>query len=150
MKPLARPAAFALVASFALYATAQSSLPKAVFTAKTIAIINDTKTGEVSDGALDQLNRWGHFKIIDDPETADIVLRFDHKNERDGRNTQKTDDTGKTTDWGYTMTFSSEVHMHAYLKGSDTAFYSTKSSDGKKKGGQACVSSFEDAWLAQR
>ncbi|GGG96844.1 hypothetical protein [Silvibacterium dinghuense] len=150
MKPFARPAAFALVASFALVAAAQSPMPKAAFTAKTIAILNDTKTGEVTDGALEQLKRWGHFTVIDDPESADIVLRFDHKTERDGRNTQKTDANGNPTDYGYTMSFSSEVHMRAYLKGSETPFYTTKSSDGKKKGGQSCVSSFEDAWLAER
>ena len=41
---------FALVA-----AQAQEPMPRAAFTAKTVAILNDTKTGEVSDGALEQL-----------------------------------------------------------------------------------------------
>lgn len=150
MKLLARPAAFSLIASFAFYAAPQTPLPKAVFAAKTVAIVNDTKTSEVTEGAMEQLKRWGHFAVVDDPESADIVLRFDHKNERDGKNTQKTDDKGNVNEWGYTMTFASETHMHAYLKGADAPFYSNKSSDGKKKGGQACVSSFEDAWLAER
>jgi hypothetical protein len=80
-------------------------MPKAAFAAKTIAILNDTKTGEVSDGALEQLKRWGHFTVVDDAGSADIVLRFDKKTDREKQNSQSTDDKG-TTSYSTTLSFS--------------------------------------------
>jgi len=149
MKPILRAllvpvALIAVVAAFA-----QAPMPKAAFTAKTIAILNETKTGEVSDGALEQLKRWGHFTVVDDAASADIVLRFDKKTDREKQNSQSTDDKG-TTSYSATMTFSSEVHMRAYLNGSDSPFYTTKTGDSKKKAGMSCVTSFEKAWIEAR
>lgn len=128
---------------------AQEPIPQAARAAKTIAILNDTKTGEVSDGALEQLKRWGHFTIVDDTDSADIVLRFDKKKDREKQNSQSTDDKGTTTYSG-TLSFSTEVHMRAYLKGSDAPFYTTKTEDSKKKAGVTCVTSFEKAWIEAR
>jgi len=45
---------------------------------------------------------------------------------------------------------SSQVHMRAYLKGSDSPFYTTKTDDSKKKAGVTCVTSFEKAWMEAR
>ena len=118
-------------------------------TAKTIAILNDTKTGEVSDGALEQLKRWGHFTVVDDIDSADIVLRFDKKTDREKQNSQSTDDKG-TTSYSATLSFSSQVHMRAYLKGADSPFYTTKTDDSKRKAGISCVTSFERAWIETR
>jgi hypothetical protein len=137
-------ALFAVVA-----AAAQGPMPRAAFVAKTVAILNDTKTGEVSDGALEQLKRWGRLTLVDDAESADIVLRFDKKTDREQQNSQSTDDKGATS-WSATTSFSSQVHMRAYLKGSDTPFYTTKTDDSKKKAGVTCVTSFEKAWLDAR
>lgn len=139
--------------AFCKSAFAQSSsnpFPKEVFMAKTVAILNDTHTDAVSDGAVEQLKKWGHLTVIDDPDGADIVLRFDKNKEHDGRNTQKTDDKGTPTDYGYSMTFASSVHMKVYLKGSETPFYTTKTDDSKKKAGVTCVTNFESAYLAAR
>lgn len=138
-----------LTFSAVVLAQAQESMPPAAFAAKTVAIVNDTNTGAVTDGALEQLNRWGRFTVVDDTDSADIVLRFDKKSDREKQNSQSTDNTGNTT-WSATWTFSSQVHMRAYLKGSDTPFYSTKTDDSKKKAGVTCVTSFEQAWLAAR
>jgi len=128
---------------------AQEVMPRAAFAAKTVAIVNDTKTGEVSDGALEQLKRWGHFEIVDDADNADIVLRFDKKTDREKQNSQSTDEKG-TTSYSATMTFSSQVHMRAYLKGSDTPFYRTQTGDSKRKAGISCVASFQKAWVEAR
>jgi hypothetical protein len=130
-------------------APAQEPMPQAALAAKTVAILNDTKTGEVSDGALEQLKRWGRFTVVDDSDSADIVLRFDKKTDREKQNKQSTDDKG-TTSWSTTMSFSSQVHMRAYLKGSDTPFYTTQTDDSKKKAGVTCVTSFEKTWLEAR
>jgi len=145
LRPLVLP--LALIASVA--AQAQQSIPPVALAAKTIAILNDTKTGEVSDGALEQLKRWGHFTVVDDTDSADIVLRFDKKTDRTKQNSQSTDDKG-TTSYSATMSFSSQVHMRAYLKGADTPFYTTKTDDSKKKAGISCVTSFEKAWIEPR
>jgi hypothetical protein len=97
MKPFLR----ALLVPFALVAVvatlAQEAMPRAAFAAKTIAILNDTKTGEVSDGALEQLKRWGRFTVVDDADSANIVLRFDKKTDREKHNSQTTDEKGATT-----------------------------------------------------
>jgi hypothetical protein len=145
LRALLLPLAFFAVVA----APAQESMPRAALAAKTIAILNDTKTGEVSDGALEQLNRWGHFTVVDDADSADIVLRFDKKTDREKQSSQSTDDKGTTTYSGG-MTFSSQVHMRAYLKGSDSPFYTTQTGDSKKKAGITCVTSFEKAWIEAR
>lgn len=148
MKPF-RAILFPVALAAVVAAVAQSPIPKAAFTAKTIAILNDTKTGEVSDGALEQLKRWGHFTVVDDSDSADIVLRFDKKTDREKQNNQSTDEKG-TTSYSTTLSFSSQVHMRAYLKGSESPFYTTQTGDSKKKAGISCVTSFEKAWVEAR
>jgi len=37
--------------------------------------------------------------------------------------------------------------MRAYLKGSDSPFYTTKTGDSKKKAGASCLTSFQKAWI---
>ena len=146
MKPFLRLLLLSLAFLAAVPTLAQESIPPIALAAKTIAILNDTKTGEVSDGALEQLKRWGHFTVVDDTDSADIVLRFDKKTNREKQNSQSTDDKG-TTSYSASFSFSSQVHMRAYLKGADSPFYTTKTDDSKRKAGISCVTSFETAWL---
>jgi hypothetical protein len=149
MKVFYRTFLLPLVLILAVAAFAQQPIPQAARTAKTIAILNDTKSGDVSEGALEQLSRWSHFTVVDDADSADIVLRFDKKTDREKQSSQSTDDKGQTTYSGG-MSFSSQVHMRAYLKGSDTPFYTTQTGDSKKKAGISCVTSFERAWIEAR
>jgi len=149
MKPFLRPVLLSLAFAAAVASPAQESIPRIALAAKTIAILNDTKSGEVSDGALEQLKRWGHFTVVDDTDSADIVLRFNKKTDHEKQNSQSTDDNGTTTYSGG-MTFSSQVHMRAYLKGADSPFYTTKTDDSKKKAGVSCVTSFQKAWNEAR
>ena len=123
--------------------------PKAAMTAKTVAIVNDTHNDAVSDGAVEALKRWGRFTIVDDSDAADIVLTFDKKSEHEGTSTQKTGDDGKT-DSGYSVTFSSSIHMKATVKGGDSSFYSTTTGDSKKKAGSSCILDLQRAYLAAR
>jgi hypothetical protein len=146
MKPFLRALLLPLALVAVVASLAQEPIPRAAFAAKTIAILNDTKTGQVSDGALEQLKNWGHFTVVDDPDSADIVLRFDKKTNREKQNSQSTDEKGATTYSG-TLSFSSQVHMRAYLKGSDSPFYTTKTDDSKKKAGISCLTSFQKAWI---
>ena len=149
MKPFLLPLLLSVAFIAGVSALAQESIPRTALGAKTIAILNDTKTGDVLDGALEQLKRWGHFTVVDDTDSADIVLRFDKKTDREKQNSQSTDDKG-TTSYSGTMTFSSQVHMRAYLKGAGSPFYTTKTDDSKKKAGINCVASFEKAWIETR
>ena len=149
MKPFLRPLLLPLAFIAAVSAPALEPIPKIALAAKTVAILNDTKTGEVSDGAFEQLKRWGHFTVVDDIDSADIVLRFDKKTDHEKQNSQSTDDKG-TTSYSATLSFSSQVHMRAYLKGADSPFYTTKTDDSKRKAGISCVTSFERAWIETR
>jgi hypothetical protein len=133
----------------ALASRAQEPMPPMALAAKSIAVVNDTRSAEVAEGALEQLKRWGHFTLVDDTDSADIVLRFDKKTDREKQSSQSTDDKGTTTYSGG-MTFSSEVHMRAYLKGADSPFYTTKTGDSKRKAGVTCVASFERAYIEAR
>jgi hypothetical protein len=149
MKPSLRPLLLPLALIASVATLAQEPIPRIALAAKTIAILNDTKTGEVSDGALEQLKRWGQFTVVDDTDSADIVLRFDKKTDREKQNSQSTDDKGNTSYSG-SLSFSSQVHMRAYLKGADSPFYTTKTDDSKRKAGISCVTSFERAWIEAR
>jgi hypothetical protein len=97
MKPSLRPLLLPLALIASVATLAQEPIPRIALAAKTIAILNDTKTGEVSDGALEQLKRWGQFTVVDDTDSADIVLRFDKKTDREKQNSQSTDDKGNTS-----------------------------------------------------
>ena len=126
--------------------TETKPFPDGVFTAKTVAIVNDTKQPGVEKGADEALASWGQLKVVDDPQLADIVIRFEKAGHHEGRDTQKTDGTGKPTDYGYEMSFSSTITMKAYFKDEDAPFYSTKTDDGKQKAGTNCINSFHTAW----
>jgi hypothetical protein len=149
MKLFFRACLIPIVLVVAVATLAQGPIPQAAFAEKTIAVVNDTKTGDVSDGALEQLKGWGHFIVVDDADSADIVLRFDKKTDREKQNSQSTDEKGTTT-WSGGMTFSSQVHMRAYLKGSNSPFYTTQTGESKKKAGVSCVTSFQKAWIEAR
>jgi hypothetical protein len=149
MKPFLRLLLLPLAFIAAVATLAQQPMPKTALAARTIAILNDSKTGEVSDGAVEQLKRWGHFIVVDDTDSADIVLRFDKKIDHEKQNSQSTDDSGNTSYSG-SMSFSSQVHMRAYLKGANSPFYTTQTGDSKRKAGISCVSSFQRAWIAAR
>ncbi len=134
--------------------TAKESFPAAALQAKTVAIVNDTRDAKVADGAAAALRSWGQFTIVDDPQLADITLRFDKTKERSGAGTpQKTDADGKPVgdpSYGYSMSFSSQIHMKAYLKDGDAAFFTTKTDDSKVKAGMGCVNDFHTAFRAAR
>lgn len=129
-------------------------IPRAVFAAKTIAIVNHAHNDAVEAGALESLKRWGKFTIVDDPDTADIVLTFEKVGEHEGKSTQKesNNNDGKQpeTSYTYNMSFGSSLTMKATIKGGTAAFYTVTNSDSKKKGGAACVVEFQSAYNQDR
>jgi hypothetical protein len=122
-------------------------IPKEALAAKTVAIVNNTHNEAVTDGAIEALKRWGRFTVVDDSDIADLTLTFDKKSEHDGASSQKPGDDGKPN-YGYSMSFSSSIHMHVAIKGSDRSFYSTTTSESKKKAGADCVTDLQRAYNA--
>ncbi len=126
--------------------THADAFPPGIFAAKTVAIINDTRTPGVEKGAAEALASWGQFKVVSDPQLAEVTLRFEKTRQHDGRDTQKTDDDGKNTSYGYSMSFGSTIAMKAFFKDAETPFYSTKTEEAKNKAGVTCVNSFHTAY----
>ncbi len=122
-------------------------LPKEVFAAKTVAIVNNTHNEAVEQGAVDALKRWGRFTVINDSDLADITLTFDKRSGHDGSSSQTTGDDGKPSS-SYSVTFSSSVHMSAAVKGAGRSFYATTTSESKKKAGAECITDLQSAFLS--
>ena len=139
-----------LSASFLSCALAQSTkFPAAALGAKTVAIENDTHVQAVTDGAVEEIKEWGHFRIVDDPDTADVVLRFSKKSSHDRSNTEKKNDDG-TSSYGFSVSSSSSVTMEATLKDSFSPFYTTTTSESKQKAGVQCTQAFIGAYQDSR
>lgn len=124
-----------------------SGFPPAVLGAKTVAVVNDTRSDEVAKGAESALRAWGKFQVNPDAENADLTLRFDKTTEHNGSNSEKKGDDGGTS-YGYGMTFGSSIHMKAYTRDGFAPFYTTKTSDSKTKAGVSCVNQFREAFRA--
>ena len=130
--------------------TNKAGFPDTVFAAKTVAIVNDTRTPGVEKGAADALQAWGQFKVVDDPQLAVVTIRFEKSRQREGHDSQTPDPDGKSTSYGYTMSFSSSIRMTASLKDADKPFYSTTTEDSKAKAGSTCINSFHTAFREAR
>jgi hypothetical protein len=122
--------------------------PREVFTAKTVAIVNNTHNDAVAEGAMEALKRWGRFTVVEDSDSADLTLTFNKKSEHDGASSQKPGDDGKP-DYNYSMSFSSSIHMNAVMKGSNRSFYSATTSESKKKAGAECVTDLQSAFISR-
>ncbi len=130
--------------------TGKGAFPETIFAAKTVAIVNDTHTPGVEKGAADALQAWGQFKVIDDPQLADVTIRFEKNRQHEGHDSQTQDPNSKDTSYNYSMSFSSSIHMTVSLKDGDKPFYSTTTEDSKAKAGSTCINSFHTAFREAR
>jgi hypothetical protein len=96
------------------------------------------------------LKAWGEFTVVDDPDAADLTLRFDKASQHEGQTTEKTDAVGNTTDRNYSLSFSSQIRMRAYSKDSEAPFFTTKTDESKAKAGISCVNDFRNAYRIAR
>jgi hypothetical protein len=64
------------MAQIALANKKSTSLPDAVFSAKTIYIDNQANDAGLQNSAYMALAKWGHFQVVDSAEKADVVLRL--------------------------------------------------------------------------
>jgi hypothetical protein len=133
-----------------VYAQNPAVFPPAAFAAHTVAVLNETHNSGVLNGALGELREWNHWKVIDDPSSADLVLDFNRKSSHDGSSSDKPGDDGKPS-YSYSMSFGSSVHMTATTKDGFSPFYTTTTDDDKQKAGRECVQAFIAAYQdAQR
>ncbi len=51
-----------------------ANLPEAVTNAHTVFLVNQTGFAELQYTAVLELNKWGHFEIVESREKADLVL----------------------------------------------------------------------------
>lgn len=145
-------AVVALCAAFAGPVYAQKmvrAFPKEAIAAKTVSIVNNTHDDAVRLGAEAALKRWGRYTLVDDSDSADITLIFDKKREHTETSSDKPTADGSPQS-GFSVAFSSAVYMKASVKGSDTSFFTTSTSESKKKGGDQCVVDFQRAYLMTR
>ncbi len=148
MKSLLVCAVFFTASAFNISVAQDSGkpFPPAVLTAKTVAVLNDTHTQAVTDGAVEELKEWGHIRVIDDPDSADLVLHFTKSTSHDRTNTESKNDKDNTTNYGFSMSMSTSVHMDATAKDGFAPFYSTSTEDSKQKAGRKCAQSFIGAY----
>jgi hypothetical protein len=68
--------ALLLAAAQIALANKKSTLPDAVFFAKTIYVDNQANDAGLQDSAYLALAHWGHFQVVEAPNRADVVLRL--------------------------------------------------------------------------
>ena len=93
------------------------------------------------------MKRWGKLTIVDDLDSADITLTFGKKTDHEGSSSQKPDKDGNPSS-SYSMSFGSSISMKATLKGKSESFYSTTTSESKKKAGSECVLELQQAYVS--
>lgn len=75
---------FAILSSTAFAAPKHAPLPLEVVTAKTVYIANETGNQSITDGAYEELSKWGKYTISPSKKGADLVLRFTKVTDLDG------------------------------------------------------------------
>lgn len=60
----------------ALGASKHAPVPEAVAHAKTVYILNQTGIQKIEDSAYGDLEKWGHFKVVSDRKSADLIIHF--------------------------------------------------------------------------
>jgi hypothetical protein len=68
--------ALLLAAAQIALANKKSTLPEAVFFAKTIYVENQANDAGLQNSAYMALTHWGHFQVVENPNKADVVLRL--------------------------------------------------------------------------
>jgi hypothetical protein len=68
--------ALLLAAAQIALANKKSTLPDAVFFAKTIYVDNQANDAGLQHSAYMALAHWGHFQVVEAPNKADVVLRL--------------------------------------------------------------------------
>jgi hypothetical protein len=111
------------------WAKTHAPLPDAVYSAKTVYVLNKTGIQDVADTAYGQLQKWGRFSVTTNKDSADLILEFSHE-------------SGLTE--GTTIGF---TQMLVFARGSDEpAFQTTERYRSKLFGSsstKACIESFK-------
>lgn len=99
--------AFALCPSLLAH-TKHAPLPNEILRAKTICLANQTGFASLGDKAFDELTKWGRFKIVQNPEDADLVLVLSATSTVTGFDTRTSGNTTGTVNDSGNVQLSSE------------------------------------------
>lgn len=65
-----------LLAACAFAQDSFAPLPAKITSAKSVYISNLTDNPQVADAAYSELKKWGRFEVVDSPEKADLIFKF--------------------------------------------------------------------------
>ncbi len=85
-------ASLLLAAVAATPETKHAPLPPALMQAKTLYIQNDSGDAKLADRCYDELTKWGRFKIVSDPKSADVIFLLTTHIRTSGYSGHSTDD----------------------------------------------------------
>ncbi len=124
---------------FALHA---QDIPRQVFKAKTVWVVNQTGKPATENGADAALSKWGHFQLADDSDTADIKIVIFKTGSQETHSQTQDQKTGQM-DQSYGASFTLGLTAHAYLKGEKLYFWTGSSDSSGEKGGRTIVENFK-------
>lgn len=105
-------------------------LPRKLINAKTAYIDNRTGLENADDRAYDELKKWGRFRIVEDPRSADVILLVTARRYVSGSYTSGTvSDSGQVSANTYSQTSGA-----TYLTVVDPQTGAALWSDGKRWG----------------
>lgn len=111
--------AILLLSASAVAKTVHAPLPPEAYTAKTIAIVNHVGSQKLTDKAYEELQKWGHFTVVQDPASADVVLVLTKTRYSTGASAYTTGSNTSITEDSVT-----DVTTSFILKGQTDPFFS--------------------------
>jgi hypothetical protein len=76
-------------------------LPTKILVAKTVYLDNRSGFANIGDRAYDELIKWGHFRVVQNPKDADLILLFSATEYRGGYvTTGTTQQQGRVDNYG--------------------------------------------------
>lgn len=134
--------------------TKHAPLPDEILRAKSVCIVNQTKSASLGDRAYDEISKWGRFKVVAKPEDADLVLVLSASSHVTGYDTNSNGQTNGTAGDDGNVQLSSNTNSHSeavivsftYLTVVDRKSGTQLWSDGKQWGN--LYSGFRSATLS--
>ena len=79
------------------FAGSHAPLPPTLMSAKTLYIENNSGQAKLADRCYDELSKWGRFRIVSDPQQADVIFQIGtHVRTYGYSGHSTTDDNGNT------------------------------------------------------
>lgn len=94
------------------FAGQHAPLPPALMQAKTVYIDNQAGRAAFADKCYQELTKWGRFKVVSDPKSADVIFRITSMTRSTGLHGSTSSRTNGTYDSGtYDSTTTGDVNL---------------------------------------